>query len=147
MVCCRTLVLAIFAGLFADSGDALAFELITREEAAYPPGILHTTRGPVPGPSIEVEAPPTDVDQTSPIHLVIRFRSYGGSNVDKNSVRLIYVKSPFVELTPRVQDFINADGIDLKQAEVPPGTHTIRIQLKDTDGRPSYTNFTFKVAR
>jgi hypothetical protein len=65
--------------------------------------------------------------------------------VDKESVRLIYIKNPLVELTKRVHDFITPTGIELPEVQVPPGTHTIRLQLKDSAGRTSSTYFTFQV--
>ena len=45
------------------------------------------------------------------------------------------MKSPFVDLTPRLKNAISANGIDFPKAEVPPGSHTIRITVKDTEGR------------
>jgi hypothetical protein len=45
------------------------------------------------------------------------------------------MKSPFVDLTPRMKGAISASGIDFAKAEVPPGTHTIRVSVKDTEGR------------
>src|SRR6516225_1221088 len=43
-------------------------------------------------------------------------------------VKVIYLKDPAVNLTPRISDFITTNGIELSGAEVPPGTHYIRIE-------------------
>jgi hypothetical protein len=45
------------------------------------------------------------------------------------------MKSPFVDLTPRLKSAISAHGIDFAKADVPPGTHVIRVTVKDTEGR------------
>jgi hypothetical protein len=40
-----------------------------------------------------------------------------------------------------------AGGIDVGAADVPPGVHNIRVDLKDSDGRAGTANFTLKVAQ
>jgi hypothetical protein len=121
-------------------------ELITPEEALYP-SAPSEQRGPVPGPTIQIVSPPSDVAQISPIRLILRFKAYGGTVVDKDSARLIYEKDPLVELTPRVAPYVTSTGLMLQKAKVPPGTHIIRIQLKDSAGRIGATNFSFTVRR
>jgi hypothetical protein len=51
-----------------------------------------------------------------------------------------------VDLTPRVKPFIQADGIDVPQAELPPGEYMVRVDIKDSDGRPGSTSFTLTVS-
>ena len=48
---------------------------------------------------------------------------------------MIYMKSPFVDLTPRLKNAISASGIDFSKADVPPGNHMIRVTVKDSEGR------------
>jgi hypothetical protein len=55
------------------------------------------------------------------------------------------MKSPFVDLTPRLKNSISASGIDFSKADVPAGSHTIRVTAKDTDGRETNTVFTLVV--
>ena len=55
------------------------------------------------------------------------------------------MKSPFVDLTPRLKGAISVQGIDFAKADVPLGTHTIRVTAKDTDGRETNTVFTLMV--
>jgi len=57
-----------------------------------------------------------------------------------------YLKSPEVDLTGRVKPFVQASGIDMPQALLPPGDHIIRVDVKDTEGRTGTTSFTLKVA-
>ena len=60
---------------------------------------------------------------------------------------LTYVKKPAVDLTQRIQRFIAPTGIDVQNAEVPPGTHTLRVNVTDSDGRASRADFTFTVSK
>jgi hypothetical protein len=133
--------------LITTATSVHGLELITKEEASLPPGTPTELRGPIPGPVIEVKSPPSDVRQKSPLRLLVTFTTRSGSPVDKDSVRLIYIKNPLVELTNRVHDFITPTGIEVRDAQVPPGSHTIRIQLKDLAGRPSSKYFTFEVGQ
>jgi hypothetical protein len=133
--------------LLTTATSVHSLELITKEEASFPPGTQTEPRGPMPGPTIEVKWPPADVRQKSPLRLVVTFTTHSGSPVDKESVRLIYIKNPLVELTNRIHDFITPTGIEVRDAQVPPGSHTIRIQLKDLAGRASSKYFTFEVGQ
>ena len=39
------------------------------------------------------------------------------------------------------------EPVDVPEAEVPPGTHTIRAEIKDKDGRAGFLTFNLKVAK
>ena len=56
-----------------------------------------------------------------------------------------YLRGPNVDLTPRIKPFVNLTGIEILQAEVPDGEHTLRIDLKDVDGRISTKTFILTV--
>ncbi len=114
----------------------MAAPLIVAKEAALPSaaGVL-ATRGISRGPSVKMASPEPDVAVNSPFDFKVVFEARGGDKIDPNSVKVIYMKSPFVDLTPRLKNAISANGIDFPKAEVPPGSHTIRITVKDTEGR------------
>ena len=57
------------------------------------------------------------------------------------------MKSPFVNLTPRLREAISDKGIDLSKAEVPPGSHTIRVTVADNEGRETNSVFTVVVVK
>ena len=80
-------------------------------------------------------SPEAEAPVSSPLDFKVVFEARGGDKIDPSSVKVIYMKSPFVDLTPRLKNAISATGIDFPKAEVPPGTHTIRITVKDTEGR------------
>jgi hypothetical protein len=121
--------------------------LITQEEAKLPPpkgAIVTDRRGITRGPKIKVldESEPV----RSPMHLQVIFESFGGAKIDLNSVKVTYLKTPNVDLTPRIKQFVQSAGIDIPDAELPVGEHMVRIDVKDSDGRIGSTSFVLKVA-
>lgn len=82
----------------------------------------------------------------SPLKLQLKFESFGGAKIDPDSVKVIFLRSPNVDLTARVKPFVQADGINMQDAELPPGDYTVRVDIKDSDGRPGTAIFTLKVA-
>ncbi len=122
--------------LLVSYAPVMAAPLIVAKEAALPPaaGVL-ATRGISRGPSVKMTSPEAEAPVSSPLDFKVVFEARGGDKIDPSSVKVIYMKSPFVDLTPRLKNAISATGIDFPKAEVPPGTHTIRITVKDTEGR------------
>ncbi|MFZ9137613.1 MAG: hypothetical protein ACO21E_07165 [Hylemonella sp.] len=122
--------------------------LITPAEAALPPaaGAL-ATRGISRGPAVKLVSPAPDAPVKSPFNLRLNFEARGGEKIDPNSVKVTYLKSPFVDLTPRLQKGITASGIELPQADVPPGEHTLRVTVKDAAGRETNSTVTLSVGK
>jgi hypothetical protein len=121
--------------------------LITSEEAKLPPprgAVAADRRGITRGPKIEVISQSDQVH--SPMHFQLKFESYGGSKIDTDSVKVTYLRTPNVDLTPRVKSFVQATGIDMPDVELPAGDHMVRVDVKDSDGRVGTTSFTLKVA-
>jgi hypothetical protein len=143
----------IWIGLFAAATVA-AFApkaaagviLITAEEAQLPaPREIVSSRAITRGPRIEV----SDIDDGklhSPLHFKVRFRAFGGSTIDLSTLAVTYLRGPNIDLTQRVKPFVQPAGIDIPDAEVPPGEHAIRVELKDSEGRRATTNFVLAVA-
>ncbi|MEA3393277.1 MAG: hypothetical protein U9R55_01465 [Pseudomonadota bacterium] len=136
---------ALLSGLLAQ-GTAFAAPLITAKEAALPPaaGAL-ATRGISRGPAIKMVSPEPEAAVKSPFNLKLNFEARGGEKIDPNSVKVVYMKSPFVDLTSRLQSAITPTGIDFQQAEVPPGEHTLRVTVKDSAGRETNSTMTIVV--
>jgi hypothetical protein len=80
------------------------------------------------------------------MHLQVMFESFGGAKIDLDSVKVTYLKTPNVDLTPRVKPFVQSAGIDIPDVELPLGEHMVRIDVKDSDGRIGTTSFVLKVA-
>jgi hypothetical protein len=137
---------AVTTVLFLSSATIFAAPLISAKEAALPAasGTL-ATRGISRGPAVKLNSPEADTPVMSPFDFKVAFEARGDAKIDPTSVKVIYMKSPFVDLTPRLKSAISANGIDLAKADVPPGTHTIRISVKDTDGRETNSVLTLVV--
>jgi hypothetical protein len=146
-------VAAVAGVLLAVAVDgAPALVLITPEEAALPDavGAAHElgVRGVTRGPMVSVVSPAPDAGAVrSPLRLLLRFESHGGAVIDPNSVKVVYLKNPAINLTQRIGDLVMTGGIDLRSTEVPPGTHYIRIEVKDTAGRLGSATFALFVLK
>ena len=141
------LLALVFAWLPAHAADVL----ITEAEASLPaPGdVSLATRGLTRGPVVEQVSPNPDLKTpvTSPLPLKIKFQTRNNVPIDKDSIKITYVRSPNVDLTGRIKAHLADDGIEIKEAQVPPGTHVIRIELKDQQGRSSSGTIKLSVAK
>ena len=125
-----------FTLIIAVSNLVFAAPLITAKESALPAASgTFATRGISRGPAVKLNSPEADTLINSPFDFKVLFEARGEGKIDLNSVKVVYMKSPFVDLTPRLKSAITPTGINFSKAEVPPGTHTIRITVKDMDGR------------
>ena len=137
---------AISTVLFLSSATIFAAPLISAKEAALPAALgTLATRGISRGPAVKLNSPEADTPVMSPFDFKVAFEARGDAKIDPTSVKVIYMKSPFVDLTPRLKSAISANGIDFAKADVPPGTHTIRVSVKDTDGRETNSVLTLVV--
>jgi hypothetical protein len=145
---CMGLSFVLAAAAIAVSAPAYAAQvLITEEEANLPPprgAITTDRRGITRGPKVELV---DDVQPVhSPMHLQLKFESYGGAKIDPNSVKVTYMRTPNVDLTGRVKPFVQSTGIDMPDVQLPVGDHMVRVEIKDSDGRSGSASFVLKVA-
>jgi len=144
----KTIWLGCIAASLLTLGEARAAQLITDEEAKLPPpkgAIAADRRGILRGPKVEFISPGETVH--SPLRLQLKFEAFGSSKIDPESVKMTFLRTPNVDLTPRIKPFVQASGIDMPDAQLPPGDHMVRIDIKDSDGRPASTSFVLKIAR
>jgi hypothetical protein len=130
----------------AQPAHAANLVLITADEAKLPPpkgAVALSARGVTRGPKVELV--PQNGAIRSPVRLQLKFQTYGGSKVDLDAVQATYLRTPNVDLTPRIKPFVNATGIDVPAAELPPGDHMVRIDIMDSDGRAATASFVLKV--
>ena len=144
--------LSIFAVVLAlaltSPVAAFAVALITADEAALPPqkgAVPNSGRGITRGPKIQVPEEESNV-HLSPIRFQVKFQALGGSTIDLDGLKVTYLKSPNVDLTPRVRPFALPTGIDMPDALLPPGEHLVRIDVRDSEGRVSTVSFLLKIA-
>lgn len=147
----RFALLAAFVGLtLAGLGltAAVAEVLITAEEAKLPGTVTAplNTRGLTRGPGIEQESPRDGQSVNSPLALKIKFEPRNNVPIDLSTVKLVYMKASPVDLTERIKKHMTAGGIAMDQAEVPPGTHVLKLDLKDAQGRVASAVITLTVA-
>jgi hypothetical protein len=133
----RALATLIVACVMLAKGEGRAEVLITPEEANLPAAANATLslRGITRGPGIEQASPAPDNPARSPLPLSIKFQVRNNVPIDPASVKLILVKVTPVDLTDRIRPHLKPDGIEMKSAEVPPGIHVLRLDLKDQQGR------------
>ena len=137
---------AVLLAVIATPFPAFAAALITPEEAALPAmkgAVATSNRGITRGPKITVDEGGA---KTAPIRFQVKFQPLGGSTIDLDGLKVIYLKQPNVDLTPRVRPFVQPTGIDMPDALLPPGDHLVRIDVKDSEGRVSTTSFLLKIA-
>jgi hypothetical protein len=101
-------------------------------------------RGITRGPKVDVVTATGEL--RSPMRFKLKFEPYGGAKIDPDSVKVIYLRTPNVDLTPRIRSFVQPTGIDMPEVELPAGEHMVRVDVKDTDGRVGTTSFVLKVA-
>ena len=123
-----------------------AHVLITEEEAKLPPpkgAVATDRRGVTRGPKIKYVEEGEPIH--SPMHLQLTFESFGGAKIDPDSVKVTYLRTPNVDLTPRIKSFVQATGIDIPDVQLPAGDHMVRVDVKDSDGRLGSTSFVLRV--
>lgn len=126
-----------------DAGAGVV--LITPEEAQLPtPKGVYASRAVTRGPRIDLAGPDTN-EVHSPLRLQLKFRGFGGATIKLDSLRVTYVKQPNVDLTSRVRPYTQPTGIEIPDAEAPPGEHLVRVEVHDSEGRRTATIFLLSV--
>ncbi len=83
----------------------------------------------------------------SPFNFRVKFRSHGNTEIDLDSLVVVYKKIPEIDLTQRLRPFVQPDGINMPSAEVPPGAHRILIFLRDSVGHGGEADIRFEVEK
>ena len=144
----RRVLAALVALGLSQALPGFAGPIITEKEAALPvaKGELKT-RGISRGPGIKVVSPDPSAAVRGAFDIQVNFEPRGGNKIDPNSVRIMYLRSPAVDLTPRLKNGITETGILYSKAEVPQGEHTLRIVVKDIEGRESSSTMTINAQK
>jgi len=129
------------AGSAAAAG-APPMQLITSDEARQPdavPGEVRgvregVTAGDPQGPEIVVDSPEDGKHYQPPVAIEIAFRPRA-SQVDVTSLEVAYLKWISIDITDRVRPYATASGIRVANAELPKGSHKVRVTIADVEGR------------
>lgn len=120
-------------GLCYPAWVAAQVQLITPDEASRPDGQYILARAVTRGPSIQLESP-REVP-ASGFTFKLALEAKGGALIDSKSLKIEYIKEPLADLTPRMTTYFQGSKLEIAQAKVPPGKHTLRIIIKDSEGR------------
>lgn len=144
-------LLAVLAGGVHAAGS-YGFWLITPEEAAMPPA--STEKGGQPldigrepldtGPLIEVLKPVPGALPAVPLEITVKFVPRSAP-VDLSSLKVMVVKFIGIDITDRVRPFATPAGIQIPNAKLPAGEHTVRITVSDASGGVSQKQLTLTV--
>jgi hypothetical protein len=142
----RLAVAALAGALLAT--PAAAATLITEHEAQLPPDNSVLRSGIERGPDIVVVYPPPKTGMIqSPFAFQVKFKPHGGTEIDLDSLRVVYKRVPAIDLTARLKPYVRPDGIDMPSAEVPSGDHRIMIFVKDSAGHEGQADIRFDVEK
>jgi hypothetical protein len=144
----RSLSVILAICLLCPAPAVFAFKLISDDEGRLPAasgGLV--TRGITRGPTIKMLSPDLAAGPVKgPFNLKLAFEPRGGAKIDPASIRLTYLKAQPVELTERVKPAVTASGIELADAEAPPGEHPLQVTVADSEGRVTTTVFRLNIA-
>jgi hypothetical protein len=141
-------VAACVAALILLCGPAAATTLITAREAHLPFDNTEVRSGIERGPDITAVYPAAKSGvMQSPFDFRVKFVPHGGTQIDLDSLRVIYMRKPAIDLTQRVRKFVQPSGIVVPDAEVPPGVHRILIFIKDTSGHEGQADIRFEIGQ
>ena len=131
--------------IFSAGTCATTLQLLTGAEAALPKsknfGFAAALRND--GPSISAKDLVLAPGETFP--LVVKFVARDGASVDIDTLKLECLKSTTIDLTPRVREYADENGVRVDSISLPPGSYRFRVAISDFKGRFSEKEFCVKV--
>jgi hypothetical protein len=121
---------------YPHAGDG--FTLITPEEAAQPEILLRgmeCSRFEGKGPQIKVTLPRLGEPLLTPFVVDITFEASSNKVIDYDSLRIRYLKFIPIDLTNRVNPFLNNDRLMVKDVKVPQGRHCLQLSIGYASGK------------
>jgi hypothetical protein len=149
----RTLISTLFtafAVLVATLRHSVAWVLVTQEEFEHDSIAPHNEAAPAaaqPGaPSIKVEEPDPAKPIKPPVTIRISFEPQGDATIDPSSFRATYGWLG-IDITQRIVQHakVSASGLVATNADVPPGTYRVTLQIADNRHRVGVRVFEFTV--
>jgi hypothetical protein len=152
----RLILIGLTTAMALPAFDALAFELVSDGEyktdtAARPSGVeipdFAVSRSLAPlFPKIEIIAPSSVADVQPPVRIDVKFVGEEGKPVNPDSFR-VYYGFMGIDITDRIRKVtqITAAGFTAEGAELPAGSHTLKLEIADTSGRKTNLTLKFKV--
>jgi hypothetical protein len=146
--CLPTTLLAL--GLWASSVPVQALDLVSVQEmqasqAASEP--LSPKVGIAPGaPQIEVVHPKLDAPVASPTPIQLMFVPAAASTVRPETFKVLYGRLR-IDITQRLVSAakVTAEGIHVKEASLPKGSHRLLLSVEDLQGRQGTKFLDFEI--
>jgi len=119
--------------------SAQSLQLIREDEAKLTPiPNKLATRAITRGPGVKMISP-EQVSGTFPFKVV--FEPRGDAKIDRNSIKVEYLKGSGIDLTDRLKQSIKTSSIEVFAALAPVGEHPIRVSVTDSEGRQGMAEF------
>jgi len=135
-----SVVLLLGSGVAAV--NAVGKWLITPEEAGFTFSLstqsarLAAVEGP--GPAIIVKNPKLLERVRSPLNIFIAFKpGKSGKPPDMKTLTVTSLGFIDIDITYRIIEYIKGNDLDIEEAELPTGRHTLRVAIKDIVGNPN----------
>lgn len=146
----KTLAVSWLALLCCCTGPCLAFELVSQQEmqaSMAAPEPLRAKAGLNPGaPVIEVLSPKLNAPIASPSRIELQFQTAGQTAVRPETFKAFYGRLR-IDITQRLLNAtqVTAQGITVKEASLPKGSHRLLLSIEDTEGRLGQKTIEFEV--
>ena len=130
-----------FLAIHGAQAQASGVWVITSSEAALPPSAASKAgRAITRGPAIRQVSPEAPVPSNQPFALKVEFVGRGGEKINPASVHIAVLRGDTVDITSRLKPYVTANGIEIANAMVPPGSYALQVTVSDTGGRQSIAN-------
>lgn len=136
--------------LWTASAQVVAFDLISPQEmqdsaAAIEP-LTVKTNPTVGAPQIEVMHPKLDAPVISPTTIQLMFVPAAASQVRPETFKVLYGRLR-IDITQRLLNAakVTAEGINVKEANLPKGTHRMMLSVEDFQGRQGIKSLDFEI--
>lgn len=144
----RPLAMAMVLG--TACAHVLAFDLVSVQEmhaslAAGEP-LTAKTRPVAGAPEIEVVHPKLDAPVASPTPIQLMFVPAAASKVRPETFKVLYGRLR-IDITQRLvnEARITAEGVTVKEASLPKGTHRLVLSVQDVQGREGSKSLDFEI--
>ena len=141
-----TLLGAVSIGRVHAAAREPSLQLLTAEEAARPEEKNYGFATPLPDNGPIIGVPKLEVVEGKPFALVVSLAPRDGAAPDPSTLHVECLKSPAIDLTPRIRPYVSQDGVNIERVTLPAGLHHFRVSISDALGRLSEKDFTVMVS-
>ena len=145
------LTCVILVGAVTISGAHAAnqeppLQLLTAEEAARPEPRSYGFASPLSDKGPDIEIPELEATEANPFALKIHLSPRDGAAPNLATLRMESLKSPAIDLTPRILQYVTQDGINIDRVALPAGMYRFRVSVSDVRGRLTEKDFVIMVS-